>query len=289
MERPVRIGRKTALQPPGRSLGVIIHYLPVIPHHILDIRGILEPAFDLERTDAGSHQVGEALVEPQVAGREERAVADDDAAGCVDQVVAGAAGLGADTAVRAATRELLAQVALPAVAHAQRAVDEELQFAVDGRADGPDLFERQLPLQHQARKAQGFQFPRPFGRPDGRLRGGVQLHGRQRHLKQAQILDDEHIDAGLIQLLHQRLRLRTLLVREERVDGGVDFGAIAVGIAAKAVDVFDRIAGRRTGAEGWPGDINGIGTAVDRCDADIRISRRSEQFKSGYLHLFCSI
>ena len=168
-------------------------------------------------------------------------------------------------------------------------MDEELQLTADGRADGPDLFERQLPLQHQARKAQGFQFPRPFGRPDGRLRRGVQLHGRQRHLEQAQILDDEHVDAGFIELLHQCQRLRTLLVRKQRVDGGVDFGAVAVGVAAKAVDVFDRIAGRRAGAEGGPGDINGIGTAVDRCDADIRISRRSEQFKPGYLHLFCSI
>ena len=53
-----------------------------------------------------------------------------------------------------------------------------------------------------------------------------------------------------------------------------------MGVATEAGDVFDRIAGRRPGTEGWPGDINGIGTAVDRCDADIRISRRCEQLEA---------
>ncbi|MBR5101214.1 MAG: hypothetical protein IKX34_07960, partial [Bacteroidales bacterium] len=56
------------------------------------------------------------------------------------------------------------------------------------------------------------------------------------------------------------------------------------GVAAKPADFIDRIARRRPGAEGRPCNINGIGTTVDGCDADIRISRRSEKLKA-YLHL----
>ena len=168
-------------------------------------------------------------------------------------------------------------------------MDEKLQFAADRCADGADLVERQLSLQDQPRKAQGFQFACTFGRANGRLRGCVEFHGRQLLFEQAQVLDNENVDTRIGEFPHQRKGLRALLFREQGVDGCVNFRAVAVGVAAKAGDVIDRIAGCRPGAERGPGNINGIGTAVDRCDADIRISRRSEQFKRDYLHLSCVI
>ena len=97
----------------------------------------------------------------------------------VHQVVAGTARLRAGAAVGTATRQILAQVALPAVAHAERTVDKELQQAGigDGGADGANLVERKLAFENKPRKAQTGQRFRPFGRADGRLRGSVQFNG----------------------------------------------------------------------------------------------------------------
>jgi len=50
-------------------------------------------------------------------------------------------------------------------------------------------------------------------------------------------------------------------------------------VAAEPGDFIDRVARRRTGAERGACNINGIGTTVDGCDADIRVSRGCEKFK----------
>ena len=64
----------------------------------------------------------------------------------------------------------------------------------------------------------------------------------------------------------------------------MDPGAIQMGMAAEPSDLFDWIARCRPCSEGGACDINGIGTTVDGCDADFRISRRCEKLKV-YLHL----
>ena len=68
----------------------------------------------------------------------------------------------------------------------------------------------------------------------------------------------------------------------------MDLHAVQMRMAAQTGDVFDLIAGCGPGTERWPCNINGIGTTVDGCDADFRISRRCEQ-REGYLHLSCVI
>ena len=60
--------------------------------------------------------------------------------------------------------------------------------------------------------------------------------------------------------------------------------AIQMRIAAQTGDICDLISGRSPRAERRACNINGIGTTVDGCDADFRISRGREQRK-GYLHL----
>ena len=174
---------------------------------------------------------------------------------------------------------MLAQVALSAIAHAKGAVDEEFQLATDGRTDGADLLQRELALQHQPREAQRLQLARPLRRADGCLRGGVQLHGRKRTLQQAQVLDDEHIDSGFVERPHQALCLGQFFVFDKRVDRSVDLRAVEMSVAAQTGDIFNGVARSRPRTERRPGDINGIGTTVDRRDADIRVSRRSEKFQ----------
>ena len=103
-------------------------------------------------------------------------------------------------------------------------------------------------------------------------------------LQKLQILNDKDIDAGLIERPHQIQSLLQFPALQQRIDRRMNLGAVEMGVAAKPGDFIDRIARRRTGAERRPCDINGIGTTVDRCDADIRCSRRREKLKP-YLHL----
>ena len=52
-----------------------------------------------------------------------------------------------------------------------------------------------------------------------------------------------------------------------------------MGVGAEPADVLHRVAGRLAGTESRAGDIYGIGTAVNGCDADICIPCRSKQLK----------
>ena len=55
--------------------------------------------------------------------------------------------------------------------------------------------------------------------------------------------------------------------------------AETVRILAQACDIFDGIAGCLPCPEGRTGNVNGIGPAVDGCEADVYISGRSQQFQ----------
>ena len=257
-----------------------------MPDDILHIGSILQTAFDLERSDAGRHQVGHAAVETDILRRKKRLVADKDMPFGIRQVIAGAAGLRTGTAIGTAAGQVLAQIALAAVSDTKRAVNEELQAAAfrHGGADGPDLFERQLALEHQARKAERRELPRPLRRPDGRLRGSVQLHRRQVKGEQAQVLDDEDIDTRFVQVPHQPMGIRKFIPLQERVDRRMDLDPVQMRITAQPGDVGHLVPGSGPRAESRSRDINGIGTTVDGCDADLRISRGCEKLKA-YLHL----
>ena len=217
---------------PGMPGDERVQHVAVVPHDVLHIRYVFQPALDLERSDAGRNQVGDAGVEPQVAGRKERPVAHEYPAVSVHQVVAGAADLGASAAVRAPSRKLLAQVAFPTIAHADGTMNEELELALHHFADGPHLLERQLAFEHQPLEAQRLQSLRPFRRPDGGLCGSVQLHGRKGQRQQVQVLDDEHVHACFAERLHQCQRLFGFLGLDQGVDRSEDPCTVQVRIAA---------------------------------------------------------
>ena len=159
---------------------------------------------------------------------------------------------------------------------------EELQFAADGGADPADVLQRDLPFQHQPAETEPFVEGRFFGGADGTLRGGVQRQDVRPC--QGEVLHDDGIDTGVLRRPEQPLRLGKFTVVQDGVEGKEDPCSEAPGVGAQTGDVVHRVACRLPCAEGGAGDIDGIGTAVDGCDADIRIPCRSKKFEvSHYL------
>jgi CHASE1-domain containing sensor protein len=164
-------------------------------------------------------------------------------------------------------------------------MDEELQRrALHLRRDGLDLRPRELARQHHLREAGVLQEARFLRRADVGLRAGVQLDRRQLELQQAHVLHDQRVGAGLVELPGQLARALELIVAQDRVDGDEDARAEAVRVARQTLDVGHRVAGLVARTEIRPADVDGIGTVVDRLDADVGVTGGSEQFEFGARH-----
>ena len=108
----------------------------------------------------------------------------------------------------------------------------------------------------------------------------MQFHRRKVEGQQVQVLHDEHVDPRLVQLPHQPAGLQQLIIFQQGIDRREDTGTVQVRMAAEPGYLLHGIARRRPGAERRPRNINGIGTTVDGCDADIRIARWREQLEA---------
>ena len=152
---------------------------------------------------------------------------------------------------------------------------EKLQLTIYRIAYFAYLVERQLPLKNQAPETHIFQHPGLLWRADGALRGGMQLYRRQLHTSDTKVLHYQCVHPGIVQLPYHPLRLPEFILKDDGVHGGVDFRREFMGIGCQRGDVFHRISRNGTRPETGPGDIYGIGTAVNRRDADVFILRRS--------------
>ena len=220
------------------------------------------------------------MEEVEIPQRQQGLVPDEDLAGRVHEIIAGAAGLDAGAAVGAAAVDVFGQIAVSAVADAEGAVDEAFDLAADGPPDGADFRQRQLPLGNDAGEAEAFEKGGPLRCPDGALCRGVQ---RQRkvlaQLQQGEILDNQGVDARRGQLMYQLPGLLQLTVIEDGIDRDEDARAVAVGIGAQRPDILHAVPGGLPGPERRACDIHRIGTAVDGCDADGKVSCRRKQFE----------
>ena len=135
------------------------------------------------------------------------------------QGIGQAAGLGAVAAIGAAPCLGVADVALTGEGDAQGAVDEILDHRV-ARYGGPycrDLGEAQLPGQHDLGETDLCKETGLLRGADVALGGGVQVKGRQVQLQEPQVLDDEGVHAGVIQLADQAAGGLQLVVVEDGV------------------------------------------------------------------------
>ena len=270
------------LQRPAAFLQQPVDQLPVVRGEVLDIAQVLVAALDLEAAHARIDQRGQVGRLVVVLEREHMLVVRHDAAGRVRHRVGQAALLRAVAAVGAAPGVGMADEALPAVGHAQRAVHEELhRRMVQGLGAGSDLRQRQLARQHQLREAGVLQEARLLRRADVALRAGMQLDGRQVQRQQAHVLHDQCVHPGVPGLPDHAPRALQLVVAQDGVDGQEDAAAVALRMRAQPRDVRHRIARLVPRAIGRPADVDRVGPVVHGLDADVGIARRGEQFEFG--------
>ena len=268
----------TAGVPAAAVLYQPVQGLAVGPDDIPDVGDVLEPALYLEGGGSRPGQLFQPVQEGEVLEGENGFVAQQDIAGGVLHVVAGAAGLDTAAAVGAPAGEVLAQVALAAVAHAEGSVYEALNLALgDGFGYLPDLLQAQLPGQDQLVEAQGGQPAGLFRCSDVALGGGVQLYLRDAHPQESEVLDYEGIASGFHGTEYAAAGFLQLVLEDDGVEGQIDPGAESVSVVRQYGDVSEGVARRLACPEGRSGYIHGIGTAVDGRDADVLIACRSEK------------
>ena len=269
----------------GKAADEGVQRIGIGPDYVPDIGDALEPAFDLERIGPGLGEVLQAMDEVEVLQGKQGLIPDQHPAAGILQVVQRPAGLHAGPAVRAPACQMLREIALPAIAHAESPVDKAFQFGIDGRPDGADLFQGQFPLQDEPAIAEALGETRLLRRADGALGGGMEDHPFRSEPRHGRILHDQRVHAGFLQFLQQPPGLRNLLLVHQRIESHVDADAEPVRIVTKPADVRHGVPGRLPRPEGRSGEIDGIGPAVDGRDADVRRPGGGQEFEISPLRL----
>ena len=247
-----------------------------------DVGQALEPAFDLEGLDTGLRQVFQALQEAVIFQRKQSFSPFQNPSGGIFQVIERAAGLDTFAPVRAPAGKVFREVALSAVTDAKGPMDEEFQFCTDGGTNFMHLLEGELAFQHQPAIAEAFGAAGVFDAADGALGGAVENRPFRGEPSHGGVLDDECVRPCVRELLQQAGGFLQFFLPYQGVESDVDTDTEAVGILTQRPDVLDAVPRAVPGSEGRAGDIHGIGTAVDGCDADGKIPCGSEQFERHY-------
>ncbi|MNP26036.1 hypothetical protein D3C76_1188700 [compost metagenome] len=107
----------------------------------------------------------------------------------------------------------------------------------------------------------------------------MQLDRRDIQLHHPQVLDDQRIDTGIVQLVDQLARRLQLVVVEDGVDGGEHPRVITMGELHQGGDVAYLIAGVVPRTEARAADVDGIGPMQDGLAGDGHIAGGAEQFQ----------
>jgi hypothetical protein len=258
----------------------LIEQLAVMGGDVFHIAHVFVTAFDLEAANACVNQVGQVGALVVVLHRQHMLVMRYETPLRIGHMVGQATGLRAIAPVGAATGVRMADVALAAVGHAQGAMDEELQLAalgIEHLVNVANLGQRELTGQHHLRKTHILQ-ELGFGRvADVGLGAGMQLNGGQIQFQQAHVLHDQDIGAGVVDIPCQLARRLELVIAQDGVERDEDAAVETVGLPTQALDVAQVVAGTGAGAKGGSADVNGIGTVMDRGDANVGIARGGQQ------------
>ena len=158
--------------------------------------------------------------------------------------------------------------------------EKVLQWLDEGE-DAAESVQGQLALQDETREAEAFHHA-GFFRSAYRALCRCVERAPQPEAEHRQVLDYECIYTGVFGIMcHLPGRLKFIIL-DEGVQGEEYPRPVAVCMPAQLLYVLHRVAGRLAGPESRPGNVNGIGTAVYGCDADIQIPRRSKKLK--FLH-----
>ena len=182
--------RSPAILPAGRC-NKCVKGLRICPYNVANIGFTLETAFYLEGDNSRIGKVTQSVIKVVILKGKNGLILEQHLARSVLHIVQAAARLGAFTAVGAPAGQILGQVALPAVADAQRAVNKELYFRRNSSTNGTHLLQRHLPLKHYPLIAEALHKLCLFRRTYGTLGGSVHCHSKTGSQRQnSRILDD---------------------------------------------------------------------------------------------------
>ena len=309
----VRIGEAAVEGAAERRLGAIevgrgelgprgdgIEHGAVHPDDVVHVVGVLHAPLDLQRRDAGGHELGD-VPHGQVVARAEQAVTDHLGAvlaRLVHERVGQAARLRAVAAVRRAAAPHRRRRAGTGIADADGPMAKRLD--ADGRGaierlaprsrEVAQLVERQLARAAQALDAQlAPDKADAGGTRHARLRGEVELDARQRDRErpgEPDVRDDEGVRAEGRRAACAGDGAVQLALPQVHVEGHVDPDAAGMGHGAG-------------GAEVRPGDVVGRGACVERAHAAVhrvgarrdggqqrvQRARGREKFRKGVAHV----
>ena len=258
------VGGLAGLEPlPG-----VVQGLAVGAHGTVDVLRAFEAALDLEAPHSGPDQPRQQGQGHQVLGREQVVEVPLAVQHAVHQQAIGqAAGLGALAAVGGAAAPGLAGEALAAVADAERAMHEGLQFDVHPPGDGRDLVDGQLPAHHHPPHPQRPGEAGPLGVGDRHLGAGVQGQmgrGGTRQAGHPDVLHDEGVHPAPGGVSYAAFDLGQLLVEHQGVEG--EIAAAAVGVDAVhglGQPIRGEAGGAGTGVEAAvQAEVDGVGAGV---------------------------
>ena len=262
------------------ALEQCIEQLSVVRGDILHRRHVLIAPFNLEAANASICQCFKVFALVVVLHAQHVLVVRHDAPEAVLHRVGQAAFLRAVAAVGAAAGVRMANEALAAVGHAQRTVDEELEFRfLHFRGDGADLLQGEFACQYQLREPGILQEPRLLWGANVGLGAGMQLDGRQVQFQQAHVLNNQGIHAGFVELPGLAPRRFQFVIPQDGVHRHEDAGPEAMGVLSQARNFCYRVARLVAGAHGRAANVDGVRAMVDSLDADIGISGGGEQFQ----------
>ena len=149
---------------------------------------------------------------------------------------------------------------------------EDLERDVGRRRDPTNLLECQFPRQDHLREAQRLQLADLLGCPVVHLCRGMEGNRGQVHAEDAHVLYDEGIDPGPVKGMDHSLGVGQLIVHQDGVKRHVDPDAIGMGVVAQALDIFQAVTRRRTGAKTGCANVNGVGAVVDGLQAACQVA-----------------
>ena len=193
--------------------------------------------------------------------------------------------LAAAAAVAAAPADHAAQQAVAGVAVAEGAVDEGLQLETV-RLERGDLGEAELARQDGARE--------PEARQRRQLRRTVRVQLRARVQRQIRVLlahargeaevgDDEGVEAGEVRRFQRRERRLHLVVLEERVERQIRACVVQVGrLDGLRHGLAGEVAGEGARAPAREAEVHGVGAGGEGRAQRARLPRRRQKLRSGH-------
>ena len=257
--------------------------------HRRHVAGVLEAPFDFEAGDARVGEVREQLPGGQVLGRQQVALLAEVALHPIDdQLIGKPAGLGALAPVGTALAEGLTGEALARIGHTQGPMHEHLQGhgtapLVELLPQAAEVLEGQFPGQHHPLAAQFGRLGHPGRTGDRHLGGAVQgqtggqLAGEP---GQADVLDDQGVDASGGGLQHQLPGGLELAGEEQHVDGEEAAHAAPVQPLHHLGEVGGlEVFSPQPGVQHLHAEVHRIGAIGDGSPERLPATGRGEQFR----------